>query len=297
MIIIQFSGGLGNQISQYAMGKLLYSLVPKRTIKYDIDIYKKQVIHNGFELQRIFKNVVINEASVVDKFMVARIVPTVSIFHNYKIYNKCIGKIQNLFPQRNIYKQKYESGYPEDPVLLNTLYMNKYLVGTFHNYNYDNIIDNLRKDLVFPSISDKKNFDLLSDIRSTNSVSIHVRKGDYVNTDLDITGISFYKSAIDIIRNNISNPQFYIFSDDADYIKINFSFLNKDSYKIIDWNKGHSSYIDMQLMSECKHNIIANSTFSYWAAYLNTNENKLVIRPKMQTKDRITWTTKWIKDI
>jgi hypothetical protein len=127
-------------------------------------------------------------------------------------------------------------------------------------------------------------------IENNNSVSIHVRRGDFFKNKKriqrygNICTNSYYKKAINIIKHKINDPIFLVFSDDIDWAKQNFTGSN---FIFVDWNKGKSSYRDMHLMSLCKHNIIANSTFSWWGSWLNNNENKVVISPsKMNNKHK-----------
>ena len=111
------------------------------------------------------------------------------------------------------------------------------------------------------------------EIENSNSVSVHIRKGDYINSKMINLTIDYYKIAKSIIESKINNPKYLIFTDDkeaiSDYLKI---FGN--SLVIVEGNQGNKNYRDMQLMSMCKHNIIANSTFSFWGAYLNKNSKK-----------------------
>ena len=130
----------------------------------------------------------------------------------------------------------------------------------------------------------EKNKNILEEIKKRNSISIHIRRGDYVN-DInakkilgDNCNLLYYQKAIEYIYSVITSPFFYIFSDEPEWVKNNFSFL--ENSLIIDWNKGKDSWQDMMLMSHCKHNIIANSSFSWWGAWLNNNNNKIVIAPK-----------------
>ena len=111
----------------------------------------------------------------------------------------------------------------------------------------------------------------------------------------NICTIDYYKKAIDFLQNKEKDLYFYIFSDDMDWVKNNISISNA---LYIDWNKSENSWQDMYLMSQCKHNIIANSTFSWWGAWLNQNPNKLIIAPKkflntIETPDLIP--SDWIK--
>jgi hypothetical protein len=116
-------------------------------------------------------------------------------------------------------------------------------------------------------------------IEESESVSIHVRRGDYVNNPKvnEYHGSlqsDYYLKAIEVINNKVSDSKFYIFSDDIEWVRDNmFGDLNAVFVKTT------SDEEDMYLMSKCKHNIIANSSFSWWGAYLNSNESKLVVAP------------------
>ena len=120
-------------------------------------------------------------------------------------------------------------------------------------------------------------------MQNSNSVGIHIRRGDYISNQAafenhGICSLTYYKTAIGIINSKINNPMYFIFSDDTEWVR-NTDFGIKN-FEIIDWNIEKKSYIDMQLMSYCKHNIIANSTFSWWGAWLNNYSQKIVIAPK-----------------
>lgn len=117
---------------------------------------------------------------------------------------------------------------------------------------------------------------------SENSVAIHVRKGaDYQSKQnrKNTCTIDYYRLAIDYIRMHVQNPVFYVFTDNKDWVIENFTDLD---YTLCDWNptSGKQNYLDMQLMSCAKHNVIANSTYSWWGAWLNENSDKIVIAPK-----------------
>lgn len=148
------------------------------------------------------------------------------------------------------------------------------------------------------------NQDVLDKIKNTNSVSIHIRRGDYQNELKwkvwigDICDEKYYSDAIQAIEQKISNPTYFIFSDDIEWTKKNISIKNAN---YIDWNKGSDSYIDMQLMSYCKSNIIANSTFSLMGSLLNQNDSPNRIAPQKwannafeNTADRFLVKTSWI---
>lgn len=120
------------------------------------------------------------------------------------------------------------------------------------------------------------------EIKNSNSVSLHIRRGDYVALSKSKKGhalcpISYYKKAIENIAQKIHNPRFFIFSDDIQWVKENLAIKYNAEY--IDFNRDYPER-DIILMKHCKHNIIANSSFSWWGAWLNENPNKIVIAPK-----------------
>lgn len=144
--------------------------------------------------------------------------------------------------------------------------------------------DVFRKQFKFPQIVDKKNSVLVESINRTNSVSLHIRRGDYEKYPrvFQCLGEQYYKNAIKIINGSVSNPVYYIFADDNMLAKkFMRSILIDDNHTVyVSGNKGDNAYIDMYLMSQCKHNIVANSGFSMWAAFLNDNKDKIVITPQ-----------------
>ncbi len=120
-------------------------------------------------------------------------------------------------------------------------------------------------------------FDYLNSIKNSNSVSLHVRRGDYLKIkNINVLDVDYYMKAVDYIKKNVEKPMFYIFSDDLDWCKNNLGFLNNCNY--VDLTQ--TEIDDLKLMSFCQHNIIANSSFSWWGAWLNQNPKKIVIAPK-----------------
>ena len=130
----------------------------------------------------------------------------------------------------------------------------------------------------FPNFVDDRNINIANKMREEESVSIHIRRNEYVTNNLSVVSDRYYKQAIDIINHRVNDPHYYVFSDDLDYCQ---NLLAGMEHTLIDWNRKNQSFRDMQLMTYCKHNIIANSTFSFWGAYLGTNEDKMVIAPNL----------------
>ena len=138
----------------------------------------------------------------------------------------------------------------------------------------------LREALRFPAISGEQNIRLSETIDSSESVSIHARRSDFLQYNNDCYKYGYFKRAVEYIRKHVENPAFFIFSDDSRWCKTHLAELGldkDDKVSIVDWNTGDKSYIDMQLMSMCKHNIITKSSFGWWAAFLNTNPDKIII--------------------
>ena len=143
----------------------------------------------------------------------------------------------------------------------------------------------IRKSFVFPKL-DKKNLEFKKILEENNSVAIHVRRGDMLNTTGKHYKNGYFKRATRLIKKKVKNPLFVFFCDTTcgDWCKNNLKVfgLKKDEVLFVDWNAGTDSYKDMQLMVHCKHNIVTVSTFGWWGAYLNTNPNKITISPEFE---------------
>ena len=149
-------------------------------------------------------------------------------------------------------------------------------------------MDEIRRHFRFPEITDEENREIAERITSCNSVSIHVRRGDYLSSVYEnmfvALGRDYYEKAVDHICGRVEDPEFFIFSDDPGFVRTEFSWL--ENKHIVTGNSGDDSYRDMQLMSLCKHNITANSTFSQWGALLNENEGHITVYPSAYLKGR-----------
>lgn len=231
--------------------------------------------HNGQELERVF--------GIKLPLATAKEVATLSEYY------PITGKFRRLFSllysvRRYVWGPKSSHIRLEDssafyPEVFELSSLKSYLfTSNWGNEKYrEGIEEEIQEAFTFRSIEDDQNRKFKSEIESTNSISLHVRHGDYVKYNFPILPLDYYKRAYELIKRKIEKPKFFVFSDDKDYIKRNFSFLG--DYTVVDCNSGENSFRDMQLMSLCKHNIIANSTFSYWGAVLNKNREKIVIAP------------------
>lgn len=275
MFIVSIFGGLGSQMEQYAFLLALRKAYPDTIIKVDINNVVKPD-HNGYELEKVF-DIHEEKASINEVSLLSDVTP---INKKYRVIYRILNLIrkQILGSKSSWITPDDPSAYYEHVFKLNPLksYM---FFGNWGNEKYRLDVKNeIIKAFRFPELITKQNKEIAKIIEETESVSLHVRHGDYNTFGFPILSLSYYKKAIDIICNKVKEPVFFLFSDDIDYVKENFSFLPR--YYIVDWNKGKESFRDMQLMSRCKHNIIANSTFSFWGARLNTNMNAIKIAPK-----------------
>lgn len=267
MVTIALSGGLGNQMFQYAAAKALATRLNTSLIA---DLYtfnkKTKATPRSFELD-VFALEIEKRNTLSGKL--------INKLHPY------IQKHRTFFSQIGFFTDTYAMLYQPS---FEKLKGNITMQGNFQNEKYfRNIVNELRKDFIFRKPLSGKNKDTAERIGQTNAVAIHIRRGDYLTNQGAATNFvtcdkEYYESAINYISGKVAQPEFYIFSEDFEWIKENLNFGNSP-VTYIDWNKGKDSYIDMQLMSLCKHNIIANSSFSWWAAWLNKDENKIVIAP------------------
>lgn len=274
MIVVCFGQGLGNQMFQYAFYLALQKKYSNCSVLMDIDhIIEKD--HNGFELDRIF-GIERKEARYQDVVKLSGIYP--KEFPKGKLMSKLL-KFANVF---NGQRLSYIS--PDDSCLfykevfnLNPLYSYIFNGRWTHEKYFDFVEEQVKESFTFPQDLNSKNKDYLRKIEKTNSVSIHIRRGDFQQNGFYLLPLQYYEQALNIIKASESNIELFIFTDDPIAVQKEFDF--QEPYTIVEGNTKQDSFIDMQLMAACKHNIIANSTFSFWGAYLNKNSNKIVVAP------------------
>jgi hypothetical protein len=268
MFVIKLNGGLGNQLFQFAFGRYLASLY-KTKVKFDL-----QFNSNG-------ENYTLRELGLT-KFKIDLDIASNEEISSYKIFNnKYLSRFERKLTQQIPFTNKKVS--VEKPFeKIRAFRNNCYYDGYWQSENYFwPIKDIIRKDLTINFDLDEANKNVAQEISKTTSISLHVRRGDYLSIEsnakiFNLCDLDYYLRAIEIVKEKIPNPVFYVFSDDISWTK---EVFKDDNFKIVDINPDNPN-ADMYLMSQCKHNIIANSTFSWWGAWLNTNELKLIIAPK-----------------
>jgi hypothetical protein len=257
VVYLRLKGGVGNQIFEYAFSKSLalklnFDLVIDSRTGFFKDRYLRE--SKAGQFLSFFQ-----EASIVDKFffLVKKKIPIFLnvIFKSYFLLEKDNRQYENIdINELKKYKVVYVDGY-------------------FQSYVYFEDISNIiREEIAFKFSENIKLKILKKDIEDHDSVSVHFRRIDY-EEKLDL---QYYKKAASLIGHKFSNTKYYIFSDDIMWCKKNLDFMEN---KVFITDLGDNEIVDLYLISKCKNHIIANSTFSWWGAYLSNSKNGCVIAP------------------
>ena len=265
MIIIQMSGGLGNQMFQYALYLKLKKL--GREVKFDST--SSYIRDNARPIQLAVFNIQYPEATKEELIEMT----DSSMLLKDRIRRKLKGRKS---------KEYREEGFGYDPVVL--IQDPAYLVGTFQSELYfQDMKEQIREVFRFDqSVMQQETLAMKDTIKSTTSVSIHVRRGDYLNAEEvygEICTDAYYDGAIKYMLEKYPDATFYLFTNDLTWADF---FVNARPFAnivVVKDNTEYTGYLDMYLMKHCKHNIIANSSFSWWAAWLNSHQEKTVIAP------------------
>lgn len=270
MIIIKLIGGLGNQMFQYALGRSL-SIINNIEFKIDISSFEEDYKLHKYGL---------------DKFKIVEQIATrqeINESKNPKGINKLINNADFLKPY---YRRRWvkEQSFPFDQNILK-IDQNAYIEGHWASEKYFKSVDKIiRTDLCIKEKPDEENASIAKEITNSESVSIHIRRGDYIdnpqtNKIHGTCSLDYYHLAIEDIAKKVKNPHFFVFSNDYEWVKKNLTIPYP--MRLVSINGADKNYEDIRLMSLCKHHIIANSTFSWWGAWLSENENKQIYSPKI----------------
>lgn len=271
MIIAEIYGGLGNQLFEYAHAKAL-SIKLNQELYFDLSFFDRYHIKNVYRLDKFNTNVNVVETKYINKLKRKTIKPDIVRWGLKKLgasgfYSKLNHFDESWFENNNIRKfngkkDLYISGYFGDQ---------KYFI---------EIEDILRQEFTLKESLNSENEKVLSQIKNSNSVSVHVRRGDYVgNKYFAELQLDYYRNGLEYIESRFPKSTYFIFSDDLNWVKENLK-LDKEQI-FVDINNATTDYMELMLMAACKHNIIANSSFSWWAGWLNNNPKKIVIAPKI----------------
>ncbi len=317
MILVRFSGGLGNQMFQFAMYEKLKKEYPDMEVRGDLSFYTLEQVHNGFELERVFsviKKGYLQKATWRDHWTCRRELPVpcggragkvletpvawmnartrngatahhierieeepyimrLSAAEKSKRRAECLEKLNNL----DASKHYYVDGYWQDEA---------YFTDTFQT-----VIDELQFTQLhhYPKVTK-----LAQTMQNQESVSVHLRCGDYLNSDYDVLNAEYYRKALEHLRTLTTIEQVYVFSDDVEKAK---GFLAESINAVfVEGHQGNEDWLDMYLMSQCKHHVLANSSFSTWAAYIGNTESSITIYPSKYTKqDENLYRKNWVR--
>jgi len=275
MIVIKLIGGLGNQMFQYACAKAI-ALEHQFELGIDNSAFKEYKVHKYLLNKFNISGNIINEKNI-------------KIVNNISEIRKKILNFINKQNNRKYYSRFVEKKFDFDKNI-SKITDNTFMEGYFQSEKYfKKYAENIKKDFSLNYISNKT-LEIAGLIINTScSVSLHIRRGDYVsNPDASnfhgLASLDYYYRSIEYIVLRNSNLVVFVFSDDLEWVKKNLKLKYKVKY--VSHNDDENAQEDLYLMSLCKHNIIANSTFSWWGAWLNSNKEKIVIAPKEWFKNK-----------
>ena len=271
MVIVKLMGGLGNQMFQYAAGRAL-ALKNNCQLKLDLSFLQdhenkpKDYVFRDYDLDIFNLPVSIASIEEVKRFTKRSLNRNVN-----RVLNKILGPKSSYFKQPHFHF--VESFFTRTPPL--------YLDGYWQSEKFFTPFESaIRQDFSFRDPIPESSALLAHAILHSNAVCVNVRRGDFVVNKMHGTvGIDYYKNADQLIRSKITGPSFYVFSDDVEWCSQNLQFYSPVKF-ISHSHAGRKFGTYLQLMSLCKHFIIPNSTFGWWAAWLNTNPDKIVFAPK-----------------
>jgi len=269
MVIVRLIGGLGNQLFQYALGRRI-AYMHNVPLKLDISGFENYKLHK-YSLSHF--NIMAGIASLDD----------VAPFRDKKGIGGLMSRVVERFQpyyRRTVVRERF---FHFDPKILK-LPRAVYLEGYWQTEKYFNDIDAvIRQELIVKSQPSQVNIAMAERIGQVPAVSVHIRRGDFIS-DVDtnrfhgMCSSDYYNMAVEKIAQMVGKPHFFIFSDDPQWTQDNLKL--KYPVTFVTHNSANEDYEDLRLMSLCKYHIIANSTFSWWGAWLKTAADKIVLAPR-----------------
>jgi hypothetical protein len=279
MIVVKLIGGLGNQMFQYAFAKNL-ALKHAVDLKLDVSGFSKHFntanyTNRNFELDVFNINCPVASETEIASFQKSK-------------FLKAIDYVSLWLPIKSsfFYLREPQFYYFRKATFAPK---NTYIDGYWHSEKYFSSIRSvLLNDFVLSQELSADAQLVADEIKNKNAVAIHVRKGDYISSATNLSiyktiTADYYKDAMKRIADKFQDVVFYVFSDEPEWFRNNVKTDFATVY--VDEKMKHKSYEDLYLMSLCKHNIIANSSFSWWGAWLNQHPDKMVVAPKIWYND------------
>lgn len=284
MIFVDLSEGLGNQMFQYAFSRSLQERYGD-DIYLDTQSYRRNHGNRSFSLEHYQLMEKTKHGNIIYEKIMDGYVKLIRHILEKKNVNLCDSNIVVKYEKYGFYLFRDVFGHVE--YNYNIKKRNKFVLGSWMNDKYfENIRELLIKDFSLCDTLDEQNQIMLEEIRNSNAVCVHIRLGDYLSPQwsfLNVCTEKYYKTAYEMLKEKLDNPVFYVFSNsskDLKWIYDNYLFLR--GCKFVDLK--NKDFEDLELMKNCKHYIMSNSTYSWWAQYLCENATKIVIAPKIWAK-------------
>lgn len=254
MFVVKLMGGLGNQMFQYALGKNL-SLKYDRPVNIDLSFLNNRHMGSDFVYREFDLDIFDEDFLFFKNDRIPVVLTEESSSFNNRVLNTDYSKYGCVLLE----------GYWQSP--------------KYFEPNTDRVLKTFSFKNKIEALDCTKTLELFNHIKNTNSVMLNVRRTDYLNTDFHgVMGIDYFKKSVNIIKEKVNKPEFFVFSDDIEWCKQNFDSIE---FNIVDHSFAGSKYqYYLQLMINCKHFIMPNSTFAWWSAWLCSNKEKIVIAPE-----------------
>ena len=307
MIIVRYRGGLGNQMFQYAFQLSLERTYGKENVCADLNHYRLNREHNGYELEKAFG---IQMRTAANR-RIRRLSPYFVPPDGYEkipngIRNRLSPKFQHYFPKlkrkkEGYYRQEYHSSYEPQVYSLDGE-KDWYLDGLWQDLRYfQQYQEEVRAAFSLDETCPMSGEDLktLKEIENSESVGVHVRRGDFVNSKFDICSPDYYWNAFERVEKELEHPHYFFFSDDPDFVEKQFAAI--ENKKVLRHDASHST-VDLKMLASCRHAVLSNSTFAFWGAWLGTRGDRIVIAPRYSLinqgrKFELRVPEGWIQDV
>jgi len=288
MIITKLHGGLGNQLFQYAIGRQL-AIRNSSELKLDISPFRDYKLHK-YAIHHFNVNATLATESEVAAYRALRNPPLGSraFAALSRFFHSLTGQPACVTPTALIHAHRSRRYVVEGPLIFQPqipdLPDNTYLDGYWQDERYfRDIASTIRHEFTVNTPPTPENVDLAQMIASVESVSVHVRRADYVTnpSTMAFHGVcrqSYYATCVSSVLHRVPNAHFFVFSDDPAWAKAHLALGGPATF--VSANNADSNYEDLRLMSLCHHHITANSSFSWWGAWLNTRPDKIVLCPE-----------------
>ncbi|MGH0033105.1 MAG: alpha-1,2-fucosyltransferase [Myxococcota bacterium] len=265
MILVRLRGGLGNQMFQYAAG-LRLAVARGTQLKLDLSLLEaphRFGARRFYELEPFRTGAEIASAEEIGSFL----------RRSRSLWSRLRGRPRRLVRERHFHFDPTVLDLPDGVCLHGYWQSPRY---------FADVEDRVRREFAFEKEPTGRNAELAAEIDACTATSLHVRRGDYVSDPAvqamhGVCSLDYYRRAIRFVAERVTDPVFVVFSDDPEWTRANLDLGSAGI--LVDHNGPGRGFEDLRLMSRCRHHIMANSTFSWWGAWLNPSPDKLVVAP------------------